>query len=138
MNGSSRGRHSLVLLLIATSVAIGLLGALWVYRIGPVLLPTHVGPLRTFYSRCLSIRPGTSVADARDRMRSYLEVGRTWSPPSSYPPGFFGADVANVPESPQQHSSRIIFIPDHDHPADWCLLYPDDSARIVRVELSPD
>jgi hypothetical protein len=96
------------------------------------------GPHREFFAACRAIPIGGSLARARDMMSPYLEVGRTWRPPaSSMAPQAFSAHVLGVPETPEEHSNRILFIPDEQAQADWCLVYSSDD-HVARKEISPD
>jgi len=99
--------------------------------------PEWIGPHHEFYRTCKSIGTGSTIEEARDAMKGYLEVGRTWQPPAQLPAGIFGATVQGVGESRVEHESRILFIPDGKNLADWCLVYPE-RGRVARVEVSPD
>jgi hypothetical protein len=108
-------------------------GSFLAYLRFPEWLSSH----REFYRTCKSIRTGATVEEARTAMRRYLEPGRGWSPPATLPAGIFGATSRGMRESRAEDERRIVFIPDADDIADWCVVYPE-KGKVVRVAVAPD
>jgi hypothetical protein len=106
--------------------------------------------LKSFFIDADSLRAGMTLTDVRHRMSPYLEVDKSNPPmpppppeilaqfPEAFkPPGFYGAVVPGLQETNEEHESRILFIPDESHNADWCIVYSKDGI-VERVEISPD
>src|SRR6185295_8060767 len=93
--------------------------------------PEYFGHYR-FYRTCKSLRPGTTLQDARTAMAPFLEVGTKWKPPGDIPAGIMSATVMRVDETRKEHDSRVLFIPDARNIADWCIVYPENG-KVRRV-----
>ena len=92
-----------------------------------------------FYRSCKNLSAGTTVSAARTAMSGFLEVGRTFHPAPGIETELMGATVPEVHESPHEHATRLLFIPDAQNGADWCIVYLDASgSRIARIEIAPD
>jgi hypothetical protein len=99
--------------------------------------PEWFGNHPQFYRTCKSLREGSTLAEARAHMKGYLEVGRSYTPPSSVPQVLFRAEIIGKSEAPKEHDERILFIPDQSNVFDWCIVYPE-KGRVRRVDISPD
>lgn len=99
--------------------------------------PERFSSHREFYRTCKGIPAGATVEEARTAMRRYLEVGRTYSLPGHLPAGIFGATIQGLRDSRSENETRVLFIPDADNVADWCVVYPRQG-RVARVEVAPD
>jgi len=108
--------------------------------VGPILYmsyPEWFGNHPQFYRTCKSLREGSTLAEARAHMKGYLEVGRSYSPPSNVPQVLFQAEIIGKSEAPKEHDERILFIPDESNVFDWCIVYPENG-KVRRVDISPD
>jgi hypothetical protein len=85
--------------------------------------------LKSFYIDCAQLRPGMTLTAARQIMATYVEVER--------PTGTYAAYMPGVAETPEEHNSRLIFIPEGTDSADWCVVYPEGE-QIKAVVISPD
>jgi hypothetical protein len=101
------------------------------------LYPIRWNHLKSFYIDSHSLRKGMPMDEVRQVMSPYLEVGRNYTPPGNIPPGIFGATMGGVPESQDEHESRVLFIPSEADCADWCVVYPENGV-VKRVTIDPD
>jgi hypothetical protein len=92
---------------------------------------------REFYRTCKSLHPGMTVDQARFTMRRYVETGRRSSPAAVPMVGFVGASLPRKPEVRREGEDRIVFLPDADDIADWCVVYPE-RGKVLRVVVAPD
>lgn len=117
-------------LAVAAGFLVGLVAALDVFRGLPMTsavlnaYQARLGPHRTFYRTCLSLRHSASLEAAREAMASYRQIADA---------GY----VHGISETAEEHRDRLVFIPGADQPADWCMVYPR-GGKVVRVEMSPD
>jgi hypothetical protein len=102
-----------------------------------VLYPIRWNHLKSFYIDSHSLREGMPMDEVRQVMSSYLEVGRNYTPSGNIPPGIFGATMLGVPESKDEHDSRVLFIPSEADCADWCVVYPEGGV-VKSVAIHPD
>ena len=84
----------------------------------------------SFYTNCKELRQGMTVADARERMRSYVEATQLNLP------SLFAAKFDNN-ETSDEYKNRLIFVPDKRKVADWCIVYTNGK-NVLRVAISPD
>src|SRR5262245_2241092 len=61
--------------------------------------PEWFGNHPQFYRTCKSLREGSTLAEARAHMKGYLEVGRSYSPPSNVPQVLFRAEIIGKSEA---------------------------------------
>ena len=100
-----------------------------------VLPAIRWSPLKEFYMDCARIEPGMSVAHAAKIMSPYLLTER---------PVRLERDLQNAHQDPslvgpppEAEPDRILFIPDRESGADWCMVYA--SGQLVRdAEISTD
>lgn len=93
--------------------------------------------LKSFYIDAYSLSAEMTMDEVRTRMAPYLEVGRSDTSDVLAPADIFTASPLGVDETAAEHESRIIFIPDDENFADWCIVYADDGI-VNRVEIHPD
>ena len=83
--------------------------------------------LKSFYVDAWSLESGMPLAQVDAIMAPYEKNA---SSPLS------GASLVGAPESPGEHSARIVYT-HPDHPADWCVVYPEGDA-VQRIVIHPD
>jgi hypothetical protein len=108
-------------------VKISLTGVLLAWLL--ILPSVRWNTLKSFYLDCSHLQPGMALAAARQVMAPYVEADDTTGVFSSYMPG--------VVETPAEHNTRILFIPQGSDSADWCVVYPEGQ-QIKAVVISPD
>jgi hypothetical protein len=95
-----------------------------------LLLPSiRWNTLKSFYIDCANIQRGMTIAAARQVMAPYVEADRSTDIYTAYMPG--------VTETPEEHNTRLIFIPTEADSADWCVVYPEVE-KVRAVVISPD
>lgn len=108
-------------------IKLGLTSLLLVWLL---LLPSvRWNTLKSFYLDCANIQRGMTLVAARQVMAPYVEVERPMDTYTAYMPG--------VDETPEEHNSRLIFIPAGTDSADWCVVYPDNG-QVKAAVISPD
>jgi hypothetical protein len=105
----------------------GLTGILLVWLL--ILPSVRWNTLKSFYIDCANIQRGMTLAAARQVMAPYMETDNTT--------GVFSAYMPEAPETPTEHSTRILFIPDAANTAEWCVIYPQGE-QVQAVVISPD
>lgn len=108
-------------------IKIGLTGILLVWLL--VLPSVRWNMLKSFYIDCANIQRGMSLAEARKVMAPYVETDNTT--------GVYSAYMPEVPETPTEHSTRLLFIPTKADSAEWCVVYPEEQ-QVKTVVISPD
>lgn len=98
--------------------------ALWLLAILP---KSRSSELKGFYVDAWSLKRGMSIAQADEIMARYVKN------PSS---PLSGAHMVGISESEAEHDARILYT-HKDHPADWCVVYPQDGI-VQRVVMHPD
>ena len=92
-----------------------------------VLPQSRSSELKGFYVDAWSLKRGMSIAQVDEIMGKYLKN----------PAGpLSGAHMAGIAESTAEHDARILYT-HKDHPADWCVVYPQDGI-VQRVVIHPD
>jgi hypothetical protein len=105
----------------------GLAGVLLAWLL--ILPSVRWNMLKSFYIDRARLRPGMTVTAARQVMAPYVEIERPTDTYTAYMPG--------VAETPEEHNSRLIFIPEETASADWCVVYPDNG-QVKAAVISPD
>lgn len=108
-------------------IKISLAGVLLAWLL--ILPSVRWNTLKSFYIDCAQLRPGMTLAAARQVMAPYVEADR--------PTGIYTAYLPGVTETPEEHNTRLIFIPTGPDSADWCVVYPEGK-QIKAVVISPD
>jgi hypothetical protein len=83
--------------------------------------------LKSFYVDVWSLESGMTLAQVDEIMAPYEK--NSAGPLSE-------AFMVGAPESPGEHSSRIVYT-HKDHPADWCVVYPAGDS-VQRIVVHPD
>ena len=92
-----------------------------------ILSKSRSSELKGFYVDAWSLKRGMSIAQVDEIMGKYLKN----------PAGpLSGAHMVGIAESAAEHDARILYT-HKDHPADWCVVYPQDGI-VQRVVLHPD
>ena len=98
--------------------------AVWLLAVLP---QSRSSELKGFYVDAWSLKRGMSIAQVDEIMGKYLKN----------PAGpLSGAHMAGIAESTAEHDARILYT-HKDHPADWCVVYPQDGI-VQRVVIHPD
>ena len=98
--------------------------AVWLLAILP---KSRSSELKGFYVDAWSLQRGMSIAQADEIMAKYAK--NPLGPLS-------GAHMVGIVESKGEHDARILYT-HKDHPADWCVVYPQDGI-VQRVVIHPD
>ena len=115
MGGQQRRSMLRGRLLVVIAAPLILAAGVWVFLNPEVLVSKALslpyvwfGPHREFFSACRRIPIGAPLEQARTVMSAYLEVGRTWLPPSTAPLDLFDANVLELSETPREHRNRVV------------------------------
>ena len=98
--------------------------AVWLLAVLP---KSRSSELKGFYVDAWSLKRGMSIAQVDEIMAKYV---KNPSGPLS------GAHMVGIAESMAEHDARILYT-HKDHPADWCVVYPQNGI-VQRVVIHPD
>ena len=98
--------------------------AVWLLAVLP---KSRSSELKGFYVDAWSLKRGMSIAQVDEIMAKYV---KNPSGPLS------GAHMVGIAESMAEHDARILYT-HKDHPADWCVVYPQNGI-VHRVVIHPD
>ena len=98
--------------------------AVWLLAVLP---KSRSSELKGFYVDAWSLKRGMSIAQVDEIMAKYV---KNPSGPLS------GAHMVGIAESTAEHDARILYT-HKDHPADWCVVYPQNGI-VQRVVIHPD
>lgn len=98
--------------------------AVWLLAVLP---QSRSSELKGFYVDAWSLKRGMNIAQVDEIMAKYVKN----------PTGpLSGAHMVGIAETTAEHDARILYT-HKDHPADWCVVYPQDGI-VQRVVMHPD